>query len=417
MQPVVPTNEPQRVMVLKSYKILDTLPEFAYDDLAELTAQICGCTGGLVTFVDETRQWMKAKYGLPPGLTECPRDITICQTTICNNDLIYVPDLTEDPRFCDSPLVAGDFKLRFYCGMPLITSEGYALGTLCAIDFAPREMTFAQQDAVRRLARQTVAQLELRRKLLERDDVLLELDRARHAADAERQKSEQLLLNILPPTIAEELKANQRVRPRFSDSVTILFADFKNFTRLTETLEPASLLQQLDEYFSVFDEICARWRMEKLKTVGDAYIAVGGLPEANRTHVLDATIAALQIQDQMAKFNRQRERLRLPLWEVRIGINTGPVICGVVGRHKFTYDIWGNTVNVAERMEAAGAAGRVNVSESTWQHLQQRFETEPRGTAEIKGKGPMRMYFIDRIKPEYSADAAGLLPNEQFWRT
>jgi adenylate cyclase len=311
--------------------------------------------------------------------------------------------------------VTGDFKLRFYCGMPLITPEGYALGTLCAIDFVLRELSFAQQEAIRRLARQTVAQLELRRKLLEREDVLRELDRARAAADAERQQSEKLLLNILPPAIAEELKANDRVQPRFFDGISILFADFKNFTNLTETLEPAALLRQLEDYFAVFDEICARWRMEKLKTIGDAYISVGGLPEPNRTHALDAVIAALQIQDQMARVNRQRERLRLPLWEVRIGVNTGPVIAGVIGRHKFTYDIWGNAVNVAERMEAAGAAGRVNISEQTWQHVQRRFEAEPRGSVEVKGKGPMRMYFVDRIKPEFAADAAGLVPNERFW--
>jgi len=415
VQIAVPINEPKRLAALSAYQILDTLPELGYDDLAELIAQICGCAGGLVTFVDETRQWMKAKYGLPPDMTECPREITICQTTICNNDLIYVPDLTQDPRFHDSPLVTGDFKLRFYCGMPLITPEGYALGTLCAIDFEPRELSFAQQEAIRRLARQTVAQLELRRKLLEREDVLRELDRARAAADAERQKSERLLLNILPPAIAEELKANDRVQPRFFDAVSILFADFKNFTNLTETLEPAGLLRQLEDYFAVFDEICARWRMEKLKTIGDAYISVGGLPTPNRTHAIDAVIAALQIQDQMARVNRQRERLRLPLWEVRIGVNTGPVIAGVIGRHKFTYDIWGNAVNVAERMEAAGTAGRVNISEQTWQHVQHRFETEPRGSVEVKGKGSMRMYFVDRIKAEFAADAAGLVPNDRFW--
>lgn len=414
VQVSVPINEPKRLAALGSYRVLDTLPEIAYDDLAELTAQICGCAGGLVTFVDETRQWMKAKYGLPPDLTECPREITICQTTICNNDMIYVPDLTQDPRFLDSPLVTSDFALRFYCGMPLITPDGYALGTLCAIDFAPRELSFGQREAIRRLARQTIAQLELRRKLLEREDVVRELDRARAAAEAERQQNERLLLNILPPSIAAELKASERVQPRFFDSVSVLFADFKDFTRLTETLEPAALLRQLEDYFSVFDEVCARWRLEKLKTVGDAYIAVGGLPEPNRSHALDAVAAALQIQDQMGRVNRQRERLRLPLWEVRIGVNTGPVIAGVVGRHKFTYDIWGNAVNVAERMEAMGAPGRVNVSEQTWQHVQHRFEAEPRGSAEVKGKGPMRMYFVDRIKPEFAADPAGLAPNERF---
>lgn len=412
----IPDNETERLATLREYQILDTLPEPSYDEIAELAAQICGCPAGLISFIDEDRQWMKAKYGLPSDMTACPREISICQTTICNNDLLYVPDLTQDQRFRDSPLVSGDFSLRFYCGMPLITPDGYALGTLCVIDFAPRELNFEQQEGMRRLSRQAVAQLELRRKLLEREETLRELDQARSSAEAERLKSEKLLLNILPPTIAEELKASERVRPRFYDSVSILFADFEGFTRLTEGLEPASLVEQLDQYFSKFDEICAKWRLEKLKTIGDAYLSVGGLPEPNRTHPADAALAALHIQDYMAKVNRQRERLRLPPWKVRIGINTGPVIAGVVGRHKFTYDVWGNAVNVAKRMEAAAMADHINISETTWQHLKLRFEAEPRGALAVKGKGQMPMYFLKRIMPAFAADDAGITPNELFWR-
>jgi len=411
-----PANETKRLAVLQTYQILDTLPELAYDEIGELAAQICGCPAGLVTFLDETRQWMKAKYGLPPDLTACPKEITICQATICKDDILCVPDLTQDRRFQDSPLVTTGLKLRFYCGMPLITPDGYALGTLCVVDFEPREITFDQQQALRRLSHQVIAQLELRRKLLEREEVMRELERVRAAAEAERQKSEKMVLNILPRSIADELKENDRVQPRFYDSVSVLFIDFKDFTRLTESLEPASLVQQLDQYFSAFDEIGLRCRLEKLKTMGDAYVSVGGLPEPNRTHAVDAAIAALQILDHMAKINRQRERLRLPQWEVRVGINTGPVIAGVVGRYKFTYDIWGNTVNVAERMESASTPGRVNISQNTWQHLRDRFETEARGEVDVKGKGMMPMHFLNRIKPEFSADTSGFVPNEAFWR-
>ena len=167
MEAPIPANEEARLRTLQTYAILDTLPELAYDDIAQLAAQICGCPAGLVTFLDEKRQWMKAKYGLPPELTQCPREITICQTTICNDDVLYVPDLSKDHRFGDLPLVSGEFHLRFYCGAPLITPDGYALGTICVIDFQPHELSFEQQEALRRLSRQTVAQLELRRKLHE----------------------------------------------------------------------------------------------------------------------------------------------------------------------------------------------------------------------------------------------------------
>ncbi|HEY7611138.1 MAG TPA: adenylate/guanylate cyclase domain-containing protein [Alphaproteobacteria bacterium] len=412
---VTPTNDQERVTALKAYSILDSLPEPGYDDIAELAAQICGCPAGLVSFVDESRQWIKAKYGLPPDLTECPREISVCGATICGDDVLYVPDLTQDSRFNTSPLVTGDFALRFYCGAPLINQEGYALGTLCVVDFAPKEITFAQQEALRRLSRQAMTHLELRRKLLEHSEVMRELAQARDAAVSEQAASDRLLLNILPSAVAEELKAKQRVQPRFYDSASVMFVDFREFTRLIEALEPARVIEQLHQHFAKFDEIVAHHRLEKLKTIGDAFLAVGGVPEPNRTHALDACLAALEMADHLAKTNRQREKLRLPLWEARIGINTGPVIAGVVGKHKFAYDIWGNTVNVAERVESAGAPGRVTIAEATWHRVKSRFETESRGSVEVKHKGSVSMYYVNRILPEFASDPAGLVPNDRFW--
>ncbi|HET6466863.1 MAG TPA: adenylate/guanylate cyclase domain-containing protein [Geminicoccaceae bacterium] len=411
----IPADEAGRLAELRRFQILDTPPDFAFDEITELAAQICGCPVALISFVDETRQWIKARYGFPAEMTECPREISVCQTTICRNDLLYIPDLTRDPRFEDSPLVTGEPHLRFYCGMPLVTREGHALGTLCIVDFEPHELSVERQEALRRLSHQTMAQLELRRQLIERDAMLRELAQARDLAEAEKAKSDRLLLDILPAAIARELKAENRVQPRFYDQVSILFADFRDFTGLVERLEPASLVRQLDQHFSAFDGIVEGFRLEKLKTIGDAFMAAGGLPEPNRSHALDACLAALNLLDHLARYNRQRQKLRLPLWELRVGIHTGPVIAGVVGRRKFTYDIWGNAVNVAERMEAAGEPGRVNVSEATWHHVRARFLTQPRGSVEVKGKGPMAMYFVDRIRPEFAADAAGLVPNAQFW--
>ena len=148
-----------------------------------------------------------------------------------------------------------------------------------------------------------------------------------------------------------------RVTPRFYESATVMFADFQGFTQLTERMDPKGLVEQLDQFFSAFDEITGRQRLEKLKTIGDAYMCAGGLPEVQRTHPVDACLAALELQDYMSRANQQRERLRLPRWELRIGLHTGSVMAGVVGRRKFTYDIWGDAVNVAARMEAAGNAG------------------------------------------------------------
>jgi adenylate cyclase len=416
MDVAIPANEPERLDALNSYAILDTLPEIGFDEITELAAQICDCPAALVSFIDPSRQWIKAKYGLPAELSECPREISVCKVTICNNDILYVPDLLSDERFNTSPLVTGGLKLRFYCGVPLITQDGYALGTLCVVDFKSRELSFEQREALRRLSRQTMVHLELRRQLIERNEMLRQLALARDRAVAEKGESERLLLNILPPSIAAELKASQRVQPRFFDSASVIFIDFSGFTRIVETMEPASVIDQLDQHFTRFDDIMAKHRLEKLKTIGDAYLAVGGVPEHNRSHPFDAALCALQILDHLSKLNRQREKLHLPAWLARIGINTGPVIAGVVGKHKFTYDIWGNTVNVAERVEAAGVPGRITISEATWQHIKGRFETEPRGAVEVKHKGLVNMYFLNRVRPELSSDPAGTMPNDRFWK-
>jgi adenylate cyclase len=298
--------------------------------------------------------------------------------------------------------------------MPLVTPDGYALGTLCVIDFQPREISFEQGETVRRLARQVVTQLELRRRVLELDQTLAELRESRTAITEAKLKSEELLLNILPAAIAEELKQHGKVSPRHHDAVTILFADFKGFTHLAEAMEPAALIQLLDEYFTKFDELAAAHGMEKLKTIGDAYMCVGGLPETNRTHPIDGCLLGLAMQTFVDQIKRQRDKFRLPSLELRVGVHTGPVMSGIVGKRKFTYDIWGDAVNIASLLETNGAPGRVNVSESTHHRVKELFVTEARGTIEAKNKGQLAMYFVNRIKPEFSADAEGRVPHEGF---
>jgi class 3 adenylate cyclase len=412
----VPPNDAERVAVLKQYRVLDTPPEFEYDALAELAAQICGCPVALIGLIDETRDWLKAKYGLPAAMTEAPRDVVVCAATICQNDLMYVPDLSKDERFKDYPTVAGDPHIRFYCGMPMINRDGFALGSFCVVDFEPHEITPAQREAVRRLAQQALTQLELRRQLLERDELLRDLEKTRSAMEAEQAQSEALLRTIFPAAVATELKANRPVQPRHYDLATIMFVDFTGFTRLTEGTQPAALVQQLNQHFTRFDEIVERNRLETVKTIGDAYLCAGGLPEPNRTHPIDACLAALEIQAYLAATNRQREKLRMQPWKVRIGINSGPVVAGLVGKRRFTYDIWGDSVNVAQRLEAAAEPGRINIAASTSHYVNKLFELEPRGSIEVKNKPPLEMFFVNRIKPEYAADADGTTPNAAFWQ-
>ncbi len=382
-----PENEIDRIAAVETYQITDTPPEVSYDDIAELAAGICQCPVGMINIIADSHEWLKAKYGLPPNLSCLPRG-TACSTAICQSDLLTVPDLTKDERFAHHAAVKGDPNFRFYSGMPLINNEGYALGTVCVFDFEPREPTFEQSEALRRLSRQTMAQLELRRKLIE-------LSGARQALGVAEARSNELLLNILPAQIAEELKSRNEVEPRYYDSATIMFTDFKGFTRIAEASEPRTLVNDLNQYFSAFDEIIERHNVEKIKTIGDAYMCAGGLPEKNNSHSVDVCRAAIEIRDFMARANRQREKMRLAPWEIRIGLHTGPVMAGVVGKKKFSYDIWGDAVNIASRIESNGEAGRIAISESTYHRVRDEFECEHRGLIECKNKGMLNMYFLN----------------------
>ena len=218
--------------------IMDSPPETAYDEIAELAAQICGCPIGYISFVDDDRRWLKARYGLPSEATSAPREATVCSTTICGAEMFVVPDMTQDSRFDRIAVVVGEPHCRFYCGVPLITDEGYALGTLCVLDFEPRRLTFEQTEALRRLSRQVLTLLELRRKLIEHDRTIRQLDQTRNEVATQKARAEELLHELLPPAIADELKKNGRVRPRYLRSTTVLFADLQGFTLLAEQLSP-----------------------------------------------------------------------------------------------------------------------------------------------------------------------------------
>jgi adenylate cyclase len=399
------STETARLQSLQSMRIWGTPPEQSFDDLSALAAEICGCPAAYISFIDDTHQWIKSMMNLPYSMCEMPRDVAICNTTICHGDILMVPDLSLDERFRDASIVKGDPHLRFYCGAPLIDQQGHALGSLCVVDFEPRELSEGKRLALRNLSRQVVTQLEMRR-----------LIETAHAAQteltAQKKVVDRLLLNVLPSAVAHELKAlpeGQLPSPRYYASATILFADIKSFTKLTEGIDPRTLIHTLDQFFCAFDEIAKHYRLERLKTIGDCYMCAGGLPDSNRTHPIDAALAALAMQAFASRLNTQRAKLRMPAWEIRIGIHTGPVIAGVVGRQRFAYDVWGNAVNIAARIEQSGEAGRINISASTHAQISAHFDCESRGQIEAKNKGPMEMYFLQRLKPQVSANPDKLM--------
>jgi class 3 adenylate cyclase len=226
--------------------------------------------------------------------------------------------------------------------------------------------------------------------------LLGEAVRARAALDVERQRSERLLLNVLPASIAARLKQSQGVIADGFPEVTVLFADIVDFTPLSERIAPEAVVQLLDELFSVFDQLAQRHGLEKIKTIGDAYMVVGGLPERRPDHAQAVAEMALAMREEVARHAGPGGR---PL-QVRIGMDTGPVVAGVIGRSKFSYDLWGDTVNTASRMESQGLAGCIQVTPRTYQRLRSRYRFERRGPIQVRGKAAMGTYLLLGRKPD-----------------
>ena len=223
-----------------------------------------------------------------------------------------------------------------------------------------------------------------------------EIEAQSEALAAEKQKSDELLLNILPAQTAAELRETGKAAPRLYESATVLFTDFGAFTAIAQTMPPDKLLEQLNHCFGAFDQICDTYGLEKIKTIGDAYMCAAGLPVPNDTHAHDAVRAALAMQEWMQSWQAEQETHGYPHWEMRVGIHTGSVVAGVVGTRKFIYDIWGDTVNIASRMETNGVVDKVNISSATHALVCDDFSCTYRGEVEVKHAGSVEMYFVEK---------------------
>jgi len=239
-----------------------------------------------------------------------------------------------------------------------------------------------------------------------------ELEQRHRQVEQQKQVSESLLLNILPGEVADELRSKGMVSPKYFEDVTILFTDFVGFTLSTEKLAAEELVQMLHDYFTAFDQIVARYRLEKMKTIGDSYMCISGLPSRNPAHPVDTVLAAFEMLHAVEERAKRGGALE---WKVRIGIHTGPVIAGVVGINKFAFDIWGDTVNYSSRMESSGEANRINLSERTYSRVKDFVACEPRGKVLTKDKREADMYFANGIVPGL-LDTSGQMPPPAFVR-
>lgn len=241
-----------------------------------------------------------------------------------------------------------------------------------------------------------------------------ELKTINEELERSRKKSDELLFNILPQETAKELKQNGQYLPKNYEMASVLFTDFKGFTSIAASLSPSRLLSELEYFFNAFDAIVEANGLEKIKTIGDSYMCAGGIPKENKTNPIRAVLAGLQIARFVELDTINREREGKPTWQVRIGINTGELVAGIIGQKRVIYDVWGDTVNMASRMESSGTIGCVNISAPTYEQVKDYFHCEGRGEVFVKGKGKVEMFTVSKLKEEYSLNGTGHDPNENY---
>ncbi len=370
----LPSNETERLADLKDCKILDTAPEPAYDDLTKLASHICGMPVALISLVDRDRQWFKSRVGL--DATQTPREDAFCAHAILEKDMLVVPDAKEDERFFDNPLVVNDPGVRFYAGVPLVTPRGHGLGTLCVIDQQPRDLEPASAEALRILARQVVAQIELHRSSLKLREAW--------------ENSDHLLLRVLPPSVADRIKQGENHIADSFDNAVVLVAEAVDFSLVTEPLPPVRQVDVLRQVFCCFDKLVEEKGLQNLKARGVTYYAVGCVPNPHPDPVNAAAKVALEMQAEASKINIEGVGPFCP----RIGIACGPVMAGVIGTNLLGYDLWGPTIDAADAMKASAPPGGIQITQAVYEQLSDDFLTESRGRYYVADLGEVICHLL-----------------------
>lgn len=403
VMPEIPLDEAERQQAVDDLRLVATPQEERFDRIVNLAQLLFSVPIAYIALIDKDRQWFKSKVGLKPS--ETARDISFCGHAILQDEAMVVPDALQDYRFAGNPMVQGEPFIRFYVGQPLRGPSGHKVGTLCLADCEPRELSGHDLKLLEQLARlvereftlldQIQMQIENLKAKEEIERQSRELEAAVEALSEEKEHSDILLRNLFPGEVADELKRNGRVKAVAHEKVSVLFADFSSFTSVASTYSAAELVEELNRCFCLFDGLCGRHGVEKLKTIGDGYLCVGGLHGDPAEGALRLLRFAKEAMDFVVKRKADVEASGHPYWGMRIGIHCGPVVSGVVGIKRMAYDMWGDTVNAAARMEQTSEPGRINLSKNVCDLLAGRISTTPRGAVPIKNCGEMEMFFFD----------------------
>ncbi|MES0490493.1 MAG: adenylate/guanylate cyclase domain-containing protein [Leptospirales bacterium] len=367
--------------------------------------------------MDKDEIWSKVAQGTSE--IRIPLGHGIAGHTAKTGKTVNIPDAYEDDRFNKDFDVKSGYRTKSILCMVVNDPRGNIIGAIQVLNkLDGSEFSKENEDllaAFSSLAGISLSNAQAYEELQKERDLLeVRVTERTKDLEASRKKSDELLLNILPVSIADELKEDGRAAPRGYESVSVMFTDFKGFTMVAEKKSPEELIQELDFCFNHFDGLVDKYNLEKIKTIGDAYMCAGGIPQSNNTHQIEIALAALELQRFMVETGKEKKKNGESFWELRLGIHTGPVVAGVVGKKKFAYDIWGDAVNTASRMESSGEPAKVNISSATYELIKDYFVCTYRGRIAAKNKGEIDMYFLESIKPEYSVGGKGLQQNQKL---
>jgi adenylate cyclase len=404
--PAIPANEEARAGEVLGLNLLDTPPEERFDRIVRLARRLFDVPISYVSLIYQDRQFFKARSGIE--MTGTSRQVSMCGHAILQDQPLVIVDARKDHRFANNPLVIGEPFVRFYAGQPLRGPHGYKVGTLCIIGREPRTMDEKERELLKELTALVEHELALgdviqaQAEMIRTKDALAEsqkeLARTMDELHAAKHQAEEMLHSILPKELANELRDKGFVTPVRHEEVAVFFADFAGFTKVAATMEPGDLVEELNECFCHFDWAMAKHGVEKLKTIGDGYLAVAGIPQSSPEDALRVLRAAVEVRDYMIQRKAERSLKGQPHWDVRIGLHRGPLVAGVVGVRKIAYDVWGDTVNTASRIESAGEPGRINVSAAFHDRIRDHVVSEYRGGIECKNRGKVEMFFVDALK-------------------
>ena len=361
----IPSNEIERLKDLKRLKLIEKniKKDKRFSSFPKLAAVITDCNQSAIHIIDNDTLHCKISFGkdlITEVMTkEAPRDLTICSHVLNNNSKpIIINDVSIDDRTKHVFALSPGFP-RFYAGSPIISKRGFTLGTFCVFNEKPKELDHSKIDALRMLT-----------------DQFVEIYESTNGDYVEEE-----MVNIEKEKIVGE----------YFSVATILFSDFVGFTKKTEQLEPGELIEILDSFFTGFDKIMDRFDLRKVKTIGDAYMAVGGVPDLNSNHAERTVLAAKEMINFVKGLNYQHQALGNEPWYIRIGVHTGPIIAGETTSQ---FDIWGDSVNIAARLESSGKEMEVHCSEETKAAIPDTFTFSERKDVELKGKGTLNTFII-----------------------